>query len=248
MHVAIDMDKMRVLNVHRVQDILHGLVQLEAANVKNVKFENTDSPYFLAGLKVLQMQLLYTSVTGEPGLALTHAERRASLTVVIGAMKPPLVDDQELDKQIASVEAQLKLPVGKVPFYRYALGSRTPKTVDDILPRTLQMTDAMRSAAKGAATALQPLPAATIPAPRPAGVARQPAGTPRPAGAEPTGGVAGEIWMVADKMWKEAGSPKDTKVVLKLRMTMMEVLETQHDIKRTTASNTLGQWMKARLS
>lgn len=248
MHVAIDMDKMRVLNVHRVQDILHGLVQLEAANVKHVKFENTDSPYFLAGLKVLQMQLLYTSVTGEGGQALTHMQRRAVLTVAIASMKPMLVDDQELDRQLKSVEVQLKLPIGKVPFYKYALGGKTPKTVDDITPRGVQLTDAMRDAAKGAATALQPLPQATIPAPAPAGTVRQKTGVSRPAGAEPTGGVAGEIWMVADKMWKEAGSPKEVKTVLALRMKMMEVLEKDHDIKRTTASNTLGQWQKARLS
>lgn len=248
MYVAIDIDKMRVVGVHRVQDILHGLMQLEAANVKNLRFENSDSEYFLAGLKVLQMQLLFTSVTGEQGLALTHMERRALITVAINAMKPMLVDDQELDKQISAVENQLKLGPGKVPFYRYALGSRTPKTVEDVFVRGMQLTDDLRSAAKGAAQRLLPMPAAGVPAAPVAGTVRQKTGVPRPAGGEPTGGVAGEIWMVADKMWKEAGSPPDTKTVLALRMTMMVVLETEHDIKRTTASNTLGQWMKARLS
>ena len=247
MHVAIDIDYNRVIGVHRVQDILHGLILLECGNVRNVLFENTENPYFLLSRTEAQLRALFKNITGED-VEMDKLSYRAALTTAIDAMKPPLVDDQELEKQIASVEDQLWGKIGTIPFFRYVLGAKVPKVADGIVVRRIARDDKQREATKGAAQRLQaqaaPLTPAT-PAPR---VARQALGVARPAGAPPTGGVAAEVWMVADKMWAEVGSPKDTKTVLALRIKMMQVLETEHDIKRTTASNTLGQWMKARLS
>jgi len=56
------------------------------------------------------------------------------------------------------------------------------------------------------------------------------------------------IFEVADRMWNEAGSPKDTSVVLQLRKTIMAELEANHDIKKTTSSTALGEWQKLRLN
>lgn len=56
------------------------------------------------------------------------------------------------------------------------------------------------------------------------------------------------IFEVADRMWKEAGSPKDTSVVLQLRKTIMAELEANHGIKKTTSSTALGEWQKLRLN
>lgn len=60
-------------------------------------------------------------------------------------------------------------------------------------------------------------------------------------------GTGGQIWKRADELWAAAGSPKDQKVVLKLRKEWMGILEGE-GIKRTTSSSELGQWMKARLA
>lgn len=248
MYCAIDMDLMQVLQVHRVQDILHGLVYLENANSEHVRFDNTDSHLFLAPVSTVGMQILFRNVTGEDEAVLTHLQRRAAIAVAIESMRPPLVDDQELDKQISYAGNQLHGPVGKVPLFRYTLGARVPKIGEEWVFSTIKRDDKQRSATQGAATRLQTLPAATTPATAGPTLARQKTGVARVAGAEPTGGVAGQVWIVADKMWKAAGSQKDVKAVLTLRMTMMKVLEEEHDIKRTTSSNTLGQWMKARLS
>lgn len=63
----------------------------------------------------------------------------------------------------------------------------------------------------------------------------------------PKSGTGLTIWQEADRIWKDAGSPKDPSVVVKLRKDMMDLLEQKHGIKRTTSSTTLGQWMKDRL-
>lgn len=56
------------------------------------------------------------------------------------------------------------------------------------------------------------------------------------------------IFEVADRMWNEAGSPRDLSVVLPLRKTIMAELEANHGIKKTTSSTALGEWQKLRLN
>jgi hypothetical protein len=48
-------------------------------------------------------------------------------------------------------------------------------------------------------------------------------------------------------MWEAAGKPMDKDTVLALRKEMMQVLETEHSIKKTTSSTALGDWMKQRV-
>lgn len=89
----------------------------------------------------------------------------------------------------------------------------------------------------------QPVQAGTRPDPAPAAVT-VPAKTP----SAPRGGNRVIIFEVADRMWNEAGSPRDLSVVLPLRKTIMAELEANHGIKKTTSSTALGEWQKVRLN
>lgn len=89
----------------------------------------------------------------------------------------------------------------------------------------------------------QPVQAGTRPDPAPAAVT-VPAKTP----SAPRGGNRVIIFEVADRMWNEAGSPRDLSVVLPLRKTIMAELEANHGIKKTTSSTALGEWQKLRLN
>jgi hypothetical protein len=62
----------------------------------------------------------------------------------------------------------------------------------------------------------------------------------------PKGGVRSVIWEHADSVWSNAGKPLDKGVVMQLRKQMMTELEAQ-GIKKTSSSNELGNWMKARV-
>jgi hypothetical protein len=64
----------------------------------------------------------------------------------------------------------------------------------------------------------------------------------------PRSGNRVTIFEVADRMWNEAGSPKDTSAVLQLRKTIMAELEANNGIKKTTSSTALGEWQKLRLN
>lgn len=52
------------------------------------------------------------------------------------------------------------------------------------------------------------------------------------------------IHTVANNMWDVAGKPRDPKLLLKLRKMIMDKLENEFNIKRTSASTELGQWQK----
>lgn len=64
----------------------------------------------------------------------------------------------------------------------------------------------------------------------------------------PRSGSRVTIFEVADKMWSEAGAPKDVSTVLALRKTIMAELEQNHGVKKTTSSTALGEWQKVRLN
>jgi hypothetical protein len=55
------------------------------------------------------------------------------------------------------------------------------------------------------------------------------------------------IWKRADELWAAAGSPKDIKVVLKLRKEWMNLLQ-KEGVNRSTCSCEFGNWQKARIS
>ena len=79
---------------------------------------------------------------------------------------------------------------------------------------------------------------------RPAANTVAPARTP----SAPRSGNRVIIFEVADRMWNEAGAPKEASVVLQLRKTIMAELESTHGIKKTTSSTALGEWQKLRLN
>lgn len=64
----------------------------------------------------------------------------------------------------------------------------------------------------------------------------------------PRSGNRVTIFEVADRMWSEAGAPKEASVMLQLRKTIMAELESTHGIKKTTSSTALGEWQKVRLN
>lgn len=55
------------------------------------------------------------------------------------------------------------------------------------------------------------------------------------------------IWEVADKMWEKEGKPTQKSEVLDLRKRIMDLLETDEGIKRSSASSELGNWHKTRI-
>jgi hypothetical protein len=239
MFVSIDMDNLRILHKHPDHETLSALAWLEAPGV-SVMIENTERPNFLAKLRSLDLRILYKhttalDITGTGQLVVM--EMLATLIEEKLTAKPAVLD--ELLAQIAVVEDDLYKGIG----WKYAKGSRRPAKQEQLF--ALHCGPLAFDEAKAAATrapqrrALQPAPlppAAVASAPAPAQQLKQ-----------RMSNVRAVIWAAADKLWEAEGKPMDKAVVLELRKRMMTVLE-EEGVKRTSSSNELGNWMKARLA
>lgn len=249
MFVSIDMDNLMFLHCHADHDTLSALSFLEAPD-RTIQNENTDRAHFLMSLDLEDLQKLYRNTTSsEPPAPLVppledtrrahEAFLRELLAGVVTTMKPTLASMVELEAQIACVEDDLYNGVA----WSYARGSRKPAKQEQLF-RMVAPASTLSAVAQAATAAPQRV-IATTPAP----VAPKAEAAPSAPHAlkQRASSVRPLIWQVADAMWAEAGSPIDVPVVLALRKTMMVELEEKHAVKKTSSSNELGNWMKARL-
>lgn len=240
MFVSIDMDALQLLHKHHDQDVLGGLSFLECPH-HSVRNENASSDNFLIGMTPLDIRMLYRNTTGEDPTGTDDRILREMLAIIVGDHMPTtLALANEVQAQIAAVEDDLYKGIP----WKYALGAKVPAKHIELFPfhcKPLDDIDKHKAAqqapqrrAQRSATKPQATPES---APQPAPVAKQRASSVRPT-----------IWAVADEMWQAAGKPTDKTVVLELRKKMMGELEEKHGVKRTSSSNELGNWMKARLA
>jgi hypothetical protein len=239
MFVSIDMDTLQFLHKHHDQMVLGGLSFLEAPH-HSIRNENVDSPHFLLGMTPLEIRMLYRNTTGEDPTGSDDQVMREMLAMIVyDHMPPTLALAAEVDAQVAAVEDDLHKGIP----WKYALGAKVPAKAMELFPLHCKPLDAVD---KHKAATMAPQRRAVREAPKPRNAPPPPPAAPR-APKQRASSVRPVIWAVADEMWAAAGSPTDVKVVLELRKKMMATLEADKGVKKTSSSNELGNWMKARL-
>ena len=232
------MDNLQDVHKHRDQLTTQALGWLEMPD-RSVMISNIDNPHFLCQLSDLDARMLYFNLTGDKVPLEDAMVVRQMIYMVVDKMVPTIAVMEELQAQIDLVEALLY----KGERFKYALGSRKPAQPIELFP--------LKGAALGdsdKATAAQLTPQRLQK--RAAPIAAPPSDSVPVASAAPkqrASSVRPIIWAVADRMWQAAGSPTDKNTVLELRKKMMVTLETENAVKKTSSSNELGNWMKARL-
>jgi hypothetical protein len=238
-YISIDMDELQFVHKNQNHDIVSALAWLELPD-KSVTIESTDREYFLSKMSGLDLRLLYQNTTG---LDITGTDH-----IVVREMLATLVDEKltatwahlhELEAQIDAVEDEL---YAGVP-WKYVLGSRRPTKQEVLFGLDCKPLDLIE--ATEAAVRAPQRRAVRVATPRAAPAESRP--TPPRSAVTRMSSVRPAIWAVADEMWEAAGKPTGKTVVLKLRKEMMVRLETEKGIKRTSSSNELGNWMKARI-
>lgn len=240
MFVSIDMDTLQFLHKHHDQFTLNGLSFLEAPH-HSIRNENVDSEHFLIGMTPLEIRMLYKNTTGEDVTGSDDRVLREMLAMIVADHMPPTLAIQgEVDAQIKAVEDDL---YNGIP-WKYALGAKKPAQAMDLFPLHCKPLDAVD---KHKAATLAPQRRAERSAPKPRATPESAPSAPAAPKARASS-VRPVIWAVADEMWEAAGKPTDKTVVLELRKKMMVELEEKKGVKRTSSSNELGNWMKARLA
>lgn len=159
----------------------------------------------------------------------------------------PVSDDQEQFRKALNALKVSALEVALM--YRHAAGISDPLTIyrSDLISKLYRVVTEGNPCTKDSATLWEGEAGSQQ---GPTGRDRRATNTVAPAKtpSAPRGGNRAAIFEVADRMWNEAGSPKDVSVVLALRKTIMNELEENYGIRRTTSSTALGDWQKLRLN
>lgn len=240
MYISIDKSRLLVLHKHPDYQVVCGLVFIEAPADSIVEVTHLDRPKLLNGYTDMELQGLYKALTGETGHP-GRTEVKKQLFACFGAL--PVTDalPHEVEAQASHYKTECHTPG------RYVKGAKRPGQPKENVGLWCAPPDEEQWRQFMVATPA-PLAAtagviATDSEPRPKRQHSAPSAPSAPKGT----GVRATIWEVADRLWEAAGKPADKKQVLELRKRMMEVLETDHGVKRTSSSNELGNWQKARL-
>lgn len=238
-YILIDRQQMAITHKHNDRVVLSGLAWIECTNAAAIMSLTNIKP--LLDFTPSELRLIYKNATGAElrGYANTLAQ-----AVLDAARRMP-----DTEAVLAEVEAQRKLVEdGDKSSFRYVLGAMKPEEVVGVFeapPITVPRVEAEELRAAQGYTG--PAFGGTGPD-RPAGGTNGAPREPRAPSAPRTGGTREVIFRVADQMWEAAGKPSSLQVVLALRKQIMGVLETEHDVKKTTSSTALGDWQKSRLS
>ena len=238
-YVLIDRNQMAITHKHTDRAVLAGLSWIECTAAGVVISLSNTKP--LLDFTPAELRLIYKNATGAE---LKGYSNTLASAVLAAAKRMP-----ETPAVIAEVQAQVKLiQDGDKSSFKYVFGSMKPEEVVGLFeapPISIPRVAAEEElAAQGYAglnfggTGPDHPVASTNGAPR----------EPRAPSAPRTGGAREVIFRVADEMWAAAGNPTSLPTVLALRKTIMQELETNHDVKKTTSSTALGEWQKQRLA
>lgn len=227
MYVSLDMQNMRIVHKHSSVNAVCGLVHIElpdvAVNVCPIDMtvkHKTD----------MEIKMLFRSCF--PGQAdhMSITDMKARILQFVEDFPVTDLDELEVKRQADSIRD------GDKKAYKYVKGSfRASRPAELFADAT---GDSMRAGVT--------VPASS--AARPVRPAAAPRAAPRAAtGAPRASGVREKIWEVADRMWEQAGKPTEKSIILALRKEIMNTLE-QEGVKRTSSSNELGNWQKARIT
>ncbi|ALH23787.1 hypothetical protein FDH70_gp43 [Pseudomonas phage PaMx25] len=223
MYVSLDMQNMRIVHKHSSVNAVCGLVHIELPDVAvNV------CPIDMTVKHKTDMEIKMLFRSCFPGQAdhMPVAEMKSKILQFVEEFPVTDLDELEVKRQADSIRD------GDKRAYKYVKGSFRASRPAELF------ADATGDAVRAGAT----VPASSAARPvRPAAAPRAATGAPR------AGGVREKIWAVADRMWEEAGKPTEKSTVLALRKDIMNTLE-QDGVKRTSSSNELGNWQKARIA
>jgi hypothetical protein len=223
MYVSLDMQNMKIVHKHSSVNAVCGLVHIELPDVAvNV------CPIDMTVKHKTDMEIKMLFRSCFPGQAdhMPVAEMKSKILQFAEEFPVTDLDELEVKRQADSIRD------GDKKAYKYVKGSFRASRPAELF------ADATGDAARASAT----VPASSAARPvRPAAAPRAATGSPR------ASGVREKIWAVADRMWEEAGKPTEKSTVLALRKDIMNALE-QDGVKRTSSSNELGNWQKARIT
>lgn len=247
MYVSIDLQKLQFVHKAAVQKVVANLAWIEMHG-QAYAIDSPGARSWLGYMTDMEMVMLYRNTTG-----LETGYRGQYLRGILSELAERM-DENEVDGFEAEVQAA-QIPEGDPADYEYSFGASIPTKLEEFILQPLTADKHPEEPSIGAARHGRYNPTHNS-AQHSAAAARGAAttvarsgtrGLQRPTGAPRSGGVREKIWAEADRMWEADGKPTDKSAVLALRKRIMNVLESDHGVKRTSSSNELGNWQRDRI-
>ncbi|QJI53373.1 hypothetical protein vBAcoSR7M_51 [Alteromonas phage vB_AcoS-R7M] len=234
MYVLINLDTLRVLHKNENIFSLCNVAQIECKDSASWVVPCHDAT-FLKSFTHLELRMLYKNLTGvELADNVPNTSLIAVLFKTIGEVPVSPMVEAETERQSFYAEKN----DGE---FIYCHGAFKPAIAPDLFKPVIEHHEAIvKDAVSGKYN--RELYAAV---PRKVAKRVQPITT-SSEGSPRRGTAKIIIWSVADSMWEAAGKPTEKGEVLKIRKAVMDKLETEEGIKRTSASSELGNWHKIR--
>ena len=222
MYITINRETCVFTHVAQDYQTLLNLCHIELSHVKAyilpVEDIRTD-----VHLTDLEMKLLYRNSVGEEYTGKSRSQLNSLVYEYVRTLPYTPWNRMEVELQASKIKEDDQ------GFYRYVQGSTTPCQLQELFEPVLE---------RGESCPTVEIAMSYVPEPTIVEVDKP----------MRTGGSKTTIFSVADTMWEAANKPMDLPSVLALRKKIMQVLEKDYAIKKTTSSNTLGLWQKARLN
>lgn len=233
MYILINRETLHLLHKHDDMEVLCNLAWLEVQEYGHVIGPCRHETF--RGLTDMELKMLYRNITGDEVGELGRYALIELLCGIAKNMPATEVNPADLEVQASAIVEGCK------GCFKYVLGASKPALRQELFQGHKAKTDAEHLAMALAQkwkylkeekekVAQQQRPRNTTPS------------TARPAG----GTLKQVIWSTADEMWEAIGSPQDKAAILTLRRSIMDRLEKDEGIKRTSASSELGNWHKTR--
>lgn len=234
MYILINLD---TLKVHHKNESINALCEVAEIECRDecTLVTNCDNGAYLKQFTHMELRMMYKNITGQD---IPDSVASRFLTAVlwkqIDLIPTSTINEVEAERQALYCE-------GKEGLFKYCQGAFRPAKVDELFSQVSEHSDdIIRQATKGEFNKDLKAPVrrtATKPVPTQATAVKN----------GPTRGTAKIIiWAVADSMWEAVGKPIDKAEVLKLRKEIMNKLESDEGVKRTSSSSELGKWHKER--
>jgi hypothetical protein len=246
MYILIDRERMAFLHKNESVDSLANVAWIECHNASYCIFPLLDATGF-RDFTDMELGILYRNITGKNHHNLNRPQLLQVIFDLCSRIPESDIDPFESDRQAESIKE------GDERRWLYVRGAFRPAQKADLFKpecKTAEQSEAEETNARsGKLPALQRKDAALKPSTGGTGAAATVVNAQQPARAQngPKRGTAKAIiWSVADKMWEASGKPTDKSRIFALRKEMMDHLENEEGIKRSSASSELGQWHKTR--
>lgn len=234
MYILINLD---TLKVHHKNESINALCEVAEIECQDecTLVTSCDNGAYLKQFTHMELRMLFKNITGRD---IPDSVAPRFLTAVlwkqIDLIPTSTINEVEAERQALYCE-------GKEGPFTYCLGAFRPAKVDELFSRASDYSDEVISqAVKGEYNKQLKAPVTR------AAVKPVPTQSPATKSGPSRGTAKIIIWSVADSMWESAGKPTDKGEVLKLRKQIMDKLESDEGVKRTSSSSELGKWHKER--